>query len=506
MRLKISCLNNDYVLIIISVLLLMGLPISKMADLKWPGLHYDSVLYSTIPINLANGNGLTFDVYSELLKKQPSKEFSNHGPVMLIVFGDLFKTKNYEALFIAIQLINFFSVLGFSILLLRTVLIFSWLKKWQRVLIAALGSFVLLAVLLKIQGRPEHFVPIIIVYTELIVSFIRNGYWRILIRSVALGVIAATSPAVSVLLLSVLILYYYSMVGLQRFCVYLILIMLASFSSWCLIVAASYEKNIFDLILEISGGDIDRRALSEIPRVWIFDSRLPAVGILYLVFFYFYSWIILNKLNKSSTLKKIIASCFFINIVYWSYACGIKNPPVNYRAISLLPLAILFIFMKLNQVNIGYKKSFIINDKKKLMTIVIIFGIVSTGVIDLVLKFQDYKEYGVAYDDAKNVYQSLKRSLQPNEKIGIQPWTSDTTLVVLDSPPWGMLTCFYPTDIEKLVSEEKQLGIKFKYYLYKDEWWGERKQIGPFLLSKENPFLNKKSAPGYRFLIYERPD
>lgn len=73
---------------------------------KWPGLHWDSSLYTTPILNLATGNGWRFGSFTLQLVERPSDEYSIHGVLYPIVFGILLKTSTYERLFVSSGIIN----------------------------------------------------------------------------------------------------------------------------------------------------------------------------------------------------------------------------------------------------------------------------------------------------------------------------------------------------------------------------------------------------------------
>lgn len=61
-----------------------------LGSIGWPGLHWDSALYGTPVINVANGKGWKFGSHGLAILNDPNRSFNFHGILHVFVYGVIF--------------------------------------------------------------------------------------------------------------------------------------------------------------------------------------------------------------------------------------------------------------------------------------------------------------------------------------------------------------------------------------------------------------------------------
>lgn len=133
-----------------------------------PGLHWDGVYYSSVTLNVADGNGWII-----ALTENPSvihdRKYSGHGVLDVFIHGMVLKARDWTTLEYQFSVVNTLSFVAWlAIFVIGTQLSFNCQIR------AVLLAYVLSFICMGLQGRPEHLSSLILT--------VAAGCWRAGIR------------------------------------------------------------------------------------------------------------------------------------------------------------------------------------------------------------------------------------------------------------------------------------------------------------------------------------
>ena len=480
----------------------------RMASTLWPGLHYDSVLYSTVVVNKSLGESFRFDAYTPALLNRPGGDMGDHGLLSYVIYGAAMNDGTYGAYFRASSAITFFSVCLMALLLFLQTRSFGW---WA-VLVPAAGGWLLLAVLVQIHGRPEHLIPLVVILCELAVRLGKLGVSSAgLLRGVCCGLVAAISPAPAVLYATGLAMYYFAVFSWAELLKVGALAAAASALTWSGLTVFLFGNSPWAAFAGAAGSDIDYRARSLAHHQWFFNANTPWIGLLYGQTL---------ALLVASALRRVVhdkwpllagaAGLLLLGALLLAVdMTGVKNPFVNYRSIPFVPLWLLFLCAV---VLVGQppapstQKWWLVLNRAAFAIFLLLTTLGGARFL-----WERYREAGAeasAFAETKAAYDALKAKLGPNERIGMDQFGSASD-IVLDGPPWSMLSFVFdsPEFVESLEEAEEKLGVRIVYLVRSPRFMPvPRQEIGPFVLTGQT-FPEGAPAPKtYGLYIYERVD
>lgn len=161
-----------------------------LGSLQWPGLHWDSALYATPVLSVANGEGWLFDSYAPQLIKRADRIYDFHGVLHVLVFGAALRTRDYGSLLFWSGVINCITFLVYAYLFHR-VLQGRGILRLPLAILFALCSGV---VTLSLQGRPEQLIPLLVSAPFLCFCAGASARFVRRVSGVVAGLVFLTSP------------------------------------------------------------------------------------------------------------------------------------------------------------------------------------------------------------------------------------------------------------------------------------------------------------------------
>lgn len=165
----------------------------------WPGVHDDGVAYTTRIINRAGGLGNNFSVYTHaLMRYNNSTTVRGHGQLYHGIMSRIIRNATYKQLLKTMYDLNLITfILSF---VLFSITIYRKIKglfiKNSKVIASVLSvpfAYAIAAVMLYLQGRPEHGIPLLLVISHLFRHAIRSGKVIACADGIEIGLVAAIS-------------------------------------------------------------------------------------------------------------------------------------------------------------------------------------------------------------------------------------------------------------------------------------------------------------------------
>jgi len=495
-----------------SVVALMLMPTllfcAQMASTFWPGLHYDSVLYSTVAVNKSLGEPFRFEAYTPALLNRPDGDLGHHGLLSYAIYGAAMADGTYGAYFRVSSAITFLSVCLLALLLFLQTKAFGW---WG-IFVPVAGGWLLLAVLVQIQGRPEHLVPLVVIVCELTVRLGKLGVSSAgVLRGICCGLVASISPAPALLYATGLAMFYFAVLPWAELFKVGAFAAAASALTWLGLTVFLFGYSPWAALAGAAGADIDYRARSLAHRQWLFKANTPWIGLLYgQTLALLVAAAGRRVLSDKWPLLAGAASLLLLGALVLAVdMTGVKNPGVNYRSIPFVPLWLLFVCtvaLAGQPAAPSTQKWWLVLNRAALAVFLLVttFG----GVRFL---WERYREAGAevsAFAETKAAYDALKATLGPYERIGMDQFGSASD-IVLDGPPWSMLSfvMYSPDFAESLVEAEEQLGVRVAYLVRSPRFMPvPQQEIGPFVLTGQSFPAESPAPKTYGLYIYRRMD
>jgi hypothetical protein len=500
-----------YVVCGLTVIACVGI-LFQMREDHWPGLNCDAVLFVTVPVNEASGRGHNYAVFSFTYLVSHDWSFRAHGQLYQAVLATLMSEGNMMALLDAVGTINIITVILFALHAFVRCRYVVGFGPWSTTAITSLGTLALAAVLVWLQGRPEHLVPLLVTLGGLGRLIITNPWGRLVVSGVELGLIGATSPLPGILAASTwVLLFALERDRLGRLAVRTALLGLCAALAWYVTICLIYPYDVLQLIVNTANGGLGKPITGRrfLARFWLFYGDFPLIGLLFVAAAGWGMWVFLR--TSFSWLQRALIVVLALHLAMWVYRAGIVYPPLLYNLIGFYPVVYLGLVERLWRSDVQIAMPAIVRRSLACVALVGAIG-TSCGFARQTLLLESYRTEGVSLTEARQRARQEFSRLSSNERVGIQG-TLPPSLVVLDDPDWHLLSFLDPADSE-FMETEKKLGIRFATALrlqLEDSDPPER--WGPFVLRKDYFVRGRPTLwgmpldhriPGYQFAIYDR--
>lgn len=484
----------------------------QMTKTLWPGLHDDGVLYSTVLINRASGNGNTFAVYTRsLLNDDGSRKFDGHGQLYYPVVASLLSRPDYEALLIFLHQSNLFgfllAVAAFALATRRS-LHLGWLPAS---FIGVLGGAAMVAILQYLQGRPEHGIPFVLLAFLLLGQILKLQAFPNWLCGFQIGLIACISPLPGIIAGLGSVFSRATQSGAKNIIRAVGQQFLYAVITWWLIRLMIYDKSIFHWFNRTFGAATLSLFQPEgIITFWGKLSLAPGLGVLLLLII-FLGMIVFFYLIRCKNVygNKVVATVALIGLAYFIYKNGVAWAATNYCFLGFFPSAVVWSIQSIKNIS---SHGCSLSKYTMISILIIATALPAVGFFRSCLFQIAIIERGVSFKSALARINQLKETLKPDEVILIDGYRNARSAVVLDGVPWKMRSNFVDDDFEDV---DKKLGENVKYFvtLQFSDPIPKPPQQGTFQLIENTfnktpisigGFVIKKSTPGYSYAIYER--
>jgi hypothetical protein len=519
----------------------------------WPGLHEDGSLYSTVIINRSNGFGNIYSVhvnqyYLELQNTDFSYDtkFNFHGQLYYPFLAALMPGNDYASLLRVTHVINLI-ILPLSIWLFYLVI----KRVWNFSRLVSLGfasslAYSVLGILQYLQGRPEHGSVIVIVIFGLLRELFFLKQTPAWFSGILIGILVGISPLSGA--------YYglfYSFTlavtaeSSRRLISNLLTCVTVSSVTWAGLTSIVYSESLWLLIVNTikSGGTIYASTFLGLSNFSIFHVTLynaisyinpfaPFAIFSYLVTFSTLTLEILLRIIKRPqfplrTIAFIAVLIIFLRFWYVSIVAS----GLNYNVLAFFPAMVIWLFKRLTVLNRiqSFQLKVQMSDQPEwrsnvLFTsvtfqkfipffVVLLFSLPGLGYFRSALMQRSIIKNGVSYTVARDAYQKLKSQLTEDEVVMITRYSGlqSRSAVVLDGPPWKMVTLNYW--YENLDMLEAICRIKAKYLIFMQSRELIPPEIQGFQLIDDGfnrtPVklfgkMIRLTTPGYGYAVYLR--
>jgi len=483
-----------------------------MTKTLWPGLHDDGVLYSTVIINRASGNGNTFAVYSRsLLNDDGDREFDGHGQLYYPLVASLLSRPDYEAL---LTLLHQFNLVGFLlafvvfVLANRRSLQLGWLPAS---FMGVLGGAAMGAILQYLQGRPEHGIPFIILLFIFIGQFLKLRSYPNWLAGLQIGLIACISPLPG-LIAGLGSVFHLSTQQENKNVIRSSAVQaVVAVAAWLVVMAIIYDEPITEWFTKtFSSSSLNNYQPIEILTFWGKLNLAPGLGIILLVAGGIGLLIYLRIIFIDGPIaNKIMATISGLGLAFFIFKHGFAWASTNYCFLGFFPVIILWIMQITNQ-----HESEISASSKKLLCLILFLAL---SLPALGYFRTSALQYAVArnsndYKSTLKRVENIKKSLDESDVILIHDYRGERSPVVFDSPPWRFRSTAWTYSLNTL---EKKLHFNAKYFL--SIQWSRSEPTPPgegnyrLIENRYNSdpvyFMGikiKDTTPGYGYAIYEK--
>lgn len=388
-------------------------------------------------------------------------------------------------------------------------------------------AYIVAGLLVYLQGRPEHGIPIVLVFFLLLRELTKTGTLPAWAHGIQIGIVAAISPLPA----AFLAIYWVFSSALQENRQILLLLniskcALASVLIWAGVTSLVYPESLAGLLINTLGsaeayGKVSH-LLPAFPRFnwgwfyssWFTKDFFPGIGLFYVLSvaaavyssakLFFSPGLILNKI--------VILICIATTFPgLWHI--GFAHSPINYTFLCLFP-ALAAWSIKFVGDNYRRPHSFFFRKNKNALCFasILLFGLPALGYARLVALQPAVLTQGISYATALARLKALKASLQDGEVVLIDLYSNARSAVIFDGPPWRFRAFeeFLDGNLESL---EREHGVFARYRLYLQE--GDKplptiKGFEPLEVNFNSIPVEyfgaeiSKTTPGYGYAIYER--
>ena len=315
---------------------------AMMSRTLWPGLHDDAVLFSTPLINRAATGANYFEVYTPFLVKRDNvTAFNWHGQLYNAVVAPLLATPDYSSLLVFLQRVNALGFLvAFVVFFLAAQRYCQW-PAWAAALLGVTCAYGTLTILIYLQGRPDHGIPLAFLLFAFVRLVLPAGRFAPWLEGSVIGVFAAISPLVGAVYGSAVFFSW----GLRQASVpsYMRQVVPAAavaFLVYLLLSALAYDSRVWDLLIGTLRGYQEpfRFNLHHLVPFWLTHRMLPGAVLPIVV-----ASVLAAALLWSSLRRAEFRSAAFISLLplgalaFVFIRQGILFAPHYYTFVALLP-------------------------------------------------------------------------------------------------------------------------------------------------------------------------
>lgn len=161
---------------------------------QWPGLHWDSAFFAPPVLNVGAHQHWSFGGYSPFLLGRGSSNYDFHGFLHILLFAKLLHVSDWSDYFYWLGIYNAFTVVVYAYLYYRALV----RSGAPSLLLVSTLTFMPAALLIGLQGRPEHLVVLLIAIPFLVFEVTQRLDWTMFAAYLCCALILITSPLLGI--------------------------------------------------------------------------------------------------------------------------------------------------------------------------------------------------------------------------------------------------------------------------------------------------------------------
>jgi hypothetical protein len=498
----------------LAVTLAMASLLAVMAHEGWPGLHHDAILYVTPAVKSANGEEWNFAIYTPPLLHRPQGDWSwdAHGQLYQAVLLWLMPGGDMSDLMAAMGSLNILTVLALAVYFVVSFSRVAGMGDWGVTAwtVFSLGGST--SILLWLQGRPEHLLPLLLAVGGLAYGLARAPWQRDLVAGIVVGLIAATSPLPGLVAASACLVVLG--LGQDRWLQLLrraLGVGGAALVAWYLAILVSCPFSPLEVLRNTiaASAQVPRpRGLSLIIEAWLLNPSFYLVGVPFLGAFV----LAVAKACKTplGLARRVLLGLLASNLLYWVSQSGIIFPGFYYNLLGFYPVVVVWTMRHLAG---AQQPSAMLPTVRWVAASILLVATMaaSTGVVRNALLLVPYRDAGLTLQMARSYAGEEFARLKPGQRIALPPYHRPC-MVVLDDGGWHLVTL--AEDLPSLTKVETKLGIEVKVLLWPQTDDGQPPdKLDGFRLTKSYWVPGRphiwgiplySQIPGYQFAVYVR--
>jgi hypothetical protein len=437
-----------------------------MSRTLWPGLHDDAVLFSTPLINRAATGENYFEVYTPFLVKRDNvTAFNWHGQLYNAVVAPLLATPDYSSLLVFLQRMNVLGFLSaFAVFFLAGRRYCRW-PGWGAALLGLACAYATLTVLIYLQGRPDHGIPLAFLLFAFFRLVLPNGRFARLLEGLVIGVFAAISPLVG----AVYGLTVFFSLGLRQASVpsYMRQVALAAvvaFPVYLLLSALAYDGRVWDLLIGTLRGYQEpfRFNLQHLIPFWLTHRMLPGAALPIVVASALAAALLCSSLRRAEFRSAAFISLLPLGALAFVFIRqGILFAPHYYTFVALLPASAWWVLQESARLPEAWPFGV-----RRFAPVAVLFcmAAIGLGAVRSIALQPSVASGAPSYAEVLQAARDLEASLADGEVIGIHQYLNSCSPVVLTRPPWRFKTHAISEPLATTEQAEQKLGFRVAYY------------------------------------------
>jgi hypothetical protein len=480
----------------------------------WPGLHDDGSYFTPIILNRAIGRGNTYDVtiFSAL---STDKKVRHHGQLYPAIVSRMLSHPNYSSLLALFADLNF---IGF---LISAAALGTWFYRRTALplpavlAISVLASLSTVGVMLYLQGRPEHGIPVTLCAFLLLEAFFGDNFSSDVFNGIRIGTVAAISPLPGAImgLSSVFALCC----GRQDRNTFNSSVLRAIYAAvvWATLTSLSTDVALSQILTGSASFSTFYLAfnLKALSPMWLKFPFVPFIGLPFAV-------MLLVSASRARRawggtncfLSRAILCCSGLGLAVVVLTNAILFAGFHYCFIGLYPIVVSYVITRLFPLRCeaeGGRPTIRPSPSSAALFLAVAVLIAnSSGLAHMALLQREVPINGTTLETATQQLDDLAAGMATNEVILIDAYENARSAVVLDRPPWRFRTI--PEG--RLLEYEQEMGFFAKYFVVLQSGSEPYERKGFVLKSStfnQIPIVFagyeiSRFTPGYDFAIYER--
>jgi len=487
-----------------------------MSRTLWPGLHDDAVLFSTPLINRAATGENYFEVYTPFLVKRESvTAFNWHGQLYNAVVAPLLAAPDYPSLLVFLQRVNALGFLSaFAVFFFAARRYCHW-PAWGAALLGLACAYATLTLLIYLQGRPDHGIPLAFLLFAFIRLVLPNVCLAPWLEGAVIGVFAAISPLVGAVYgLAVFFSWGLRQASVPSYLRQVALAAAVAFAVYLLLSALAYDGSVWDLLIGTLRGYQEpfRVNLHHLVPFWLAHRMLPGALLPIAVASALAAALLWSSLRRPEFRRAALISLFPLAALGFVFVRqGILFAPHYYTFVALLPAAAWWVLQESARLPEAWPAGV---RRFAPGAVLLCMAAVGLGAVRSIALQPSVASGAPSYAEALQAARDLEASLAGGEVIGIHQYLNSCSPVVLARPPWRFKTHAISEPLATTEQAEQKLGFRVAYYfslqhqekppvvegfeLIDDHYSRKAAYLGGFRLLSY--------SPGYGYAIYRRTD
>lgn len=488
--------------------------ITLMSRSFWPGLHDDAVLFSTPLMNRVATGENHFNVYTPFLVGRDNQTVFNwHGQLYNAVVAPLLGSPDYASLLV---LLNRANALGFLLAFVVYFLAARRYCRWPAWGAATLGlaaAYAVLAILVYLQGRPDHGIPFAFLFFSLIRVLAPAGRLPFWGEGILIGTFAAISPLVG----AVYALAVFFLAGLRDSSVWCYVCEVAGASLvaigiYLVLSALAYDGSVWELVIGTLHGYQEpfRFDLGHLVPFWLSHRMLPGVAMPIIIAAALASGLLWLSLRRSEYRRAALLSLLpLFALAFVFVRQGILFAPHYYTFVALVPAAAWWTLEETVEMRHVSLSAFV---RAMPLAVTLSLAVVGLGAVRSFVLQPSVMNSSPSYTEALHEARALADSLPEGEVVGIHQYLNSRSPVVLAGPPWKFRTHAISEPLAVTEEAERKLGFRVSYYFSLQHQY-DPPAVEGFELVKDRYSRTPATlfglrllsySPGYGYAIYRR--